>query len=279
MKQFEIVDVFATGTYTGDQLAVVHTDGATEQEMLSVAQEFGFSETTFVVSGGNEPRVRIFTPEEEVDFAGHPTLGTASVLLGDRDEITLDLNVGPVPVREVDGTLWMEQKEPEFGDRYAAGKIAEVLGIEASDIDQDYPPQRVSTGLPAVIVPLKSLESIRRISVDRDAYNDFVSEGGPGVVHTFAPETYGDENDLNARMFAPYYGVPEDPATGSANGCLGAYLVKHGYFSYEGVELRVEQGYEVGRPSLIHVRASVAEGGIDVSVGGKVEKVAEGEIV
>jgi trans-2,3-dihydro-3-hydroxyanthranilate isomerase len=98
-------------------------------------------------------------------------------------------------------------------------------------------------------------------------------------VHTFAPETYGDENDLNARMFAPYYGVPEDPATGSANGCLGAYLVKHSYFSYEGVELRVEQGYEVGRPSLIHVRASVSEGGIDVSVGGKVEKVAEGEIV
>lgn len=280
-RRFEIVDVFATGPYTGNQLAVVRdAGGMTDDGMLAVAREFGFSETTFVESEGDEPRVRIFTPSEEVDFAGHPTLGTAAVLLGDdKEEVTLDLNVGSVPVREKDGVLWMEQNAPEFGDFHERDEVAEVLGIDTSDIDDDYPAQEVSTGLPAVVVPLENLDAVRRVSLDRDAYDDFVSESDAKLLHVFAPETYEDENDLNARMFAPYYGVPEDPATGSANGCLGAYLVEHGYLGSSDVDVRVEQGYEVERPSLVRVRARREKESIDVEVGGKVSKVAEGKLV
>lgn len=284
VREFDIVDVFATGPYTGNQLAVVRdADGMRDDEMLAVAKEFGFSETTFVESEGDEPRVRIFTPAEEVDFAGHPTLGTAAVLLEDRDseEVTLNLNVGPLPVREESGVLWMEQNSPEFGEVRDAETVAEVLGIEATEIDDDYPAQEVSTGLPAVIVPLETLDAVRRVSIDREAYEDFVAENHAKLLHVFAPETYEDENDLNARMFAPYYGVPEDPATGSANGCLGAYLVEHGYLGSSDVEVNVEQGYEVGRKSLVRVRAGGAgeDDSIEVRVGGKVEKVAEGELV
>jgi trans-2,3-dihydro-3-hydroxyanthranilate isomerase len=282
VRNFEIVDVFATGPYTGNQLAVVRdAEDATDEEMLAVAKEFGFSETTFVESEGEKPRVRIFTPAEEVNFAGHPTLGTAAVLLEDRKEVTLDLNVGPVPVREQEGVLWMKQNAPEFDETRDSEAVAEVLGIDATDIDDGYPVQEVSTGLPAVIVPLETLDAVRRVSLDRDAYDDFVAGGDAKLLHVFAPEAYEDENDLNARMFAPYYGVPEDPATGSANGCLGAYLVEHGYFDSPDVDVRVEQGYEIGRPSLVRVRASDDENGgsIDVRVGGKVERVAEGELV
>lgn len=281
VREFEIVDVFATGKYTGNQLAVVRDAAdATDDEMLSVAKEFGYSETTFVESEGEEPRVRIFTPAEEVDFAGHPTLGTAAVLLGDEEEVTLDLNVGSVPVREEGDALWMEQKAPDFGDERDVEAVADVLGIDAAELNDDYPVQEVSTGLPAVIVPLESLDALRRVSLDRDAYEDFVAESDAKVVHAFAPETYEDANDLNARMFAPYYGVPEDPATGSANGCLGAYLVEHGYFGSSEVDVRVEQGYEIERPSLVRVRARKSEDrSIDVRVGGKVERVAEGELI
>lgn len=280
MRNFEIVDVFATGKYTGNQLAVVRDAGdATDDEMLAVAKEFGFSETTFVESEGNEPRVRIFTPSEEVDFAGHPTLGTAAVLLGDRKKVTLDLNVGPLPVREQEGVLWMEQNAPKFGDTRDGDAVAEVLGIDTAEIDDDYPVQEVSTGLPAVIVPLETLDAVRRVSLDRKAYEDFVAESDAKLLHAFAPETYEDENDLNARMFAPYYGVPEDPATGSANGCLGAYLVEHGYLDSSDVDVRVEQGYEVERPSLVRVCARKNENrSVDVEVGGTVERVAKGEL-
>jgi len=282
VREFEIVDVFATRRYTGNQLAVVRDAAdATDEEMLAVAKEFGFSETTFVESEGEKPRVRIFTPAEEVDFAGHPTLGTAAVLFGERDmeEVTLDLNVGPVTVREQEDLPWMEQNAPEFGGVHDTETVAEVLGIDATEIDDNHPVREVSTGLPAVIVPLESLDPVRRVSLDREAYDEFVAESGAKVVHAFAPETYEDENDLNARMFAPYYGVPEDPATGSANGCLGAYLVEHGYFDSPDVDVRVEQGYEIERPSLVRVRAGRNEDeSIDIEVGGKVEKVAEGEL-
>jgi trans-2,3-dihydro-3-hydroxyanthranilate isomerase len=282
VRNFEIVDVFATGKYTGNQLAVVRdVEDATDEEMLAAAKEFGFSETTFVESEGEKPRVRIFTPAEEVDFAGHPTLGTAAVLFGERDteEVTLDLNAGPVTVREQEDLPWMEQNAPEFGDVRDAEAVAEALGIEATEIDDDHPVREVSTGLPAVIVPLESLDPLRRVSLDRDAYEEFVAGSDAKLLHAFAPETYEDENDLNARMFAPFYGVPEDPATGSANGCLGAYLVEHGHFDSPDVDVRVEQGYEIERPSLVRVRAGRNEDeSIDIEVGGKVEKVAEGEL-
>jgi len=288
---FHIVDVFARERYTGNQLAVVTDAGdLSGAEMQTIAAEFDYSETTFVT--GTPTRdgwpVRIFTPAEEVPFAGHPTLGTAAVVRdeladGSPDDVTLDLQVGsiPVDVREADGEefLWMRQQPPTFGETLGHATLADVLGLAPGDLDDGWPVQVVSTGLPTVIVPLASREALEAIDLDRGAYDELVAGRDAKLVHAFCPEPRSDENDLAVRMFAPYYGVLEDPATGSANGCLAAYLSRHEYLGSPAVDVRVEQGYELGRPSLLLLAADAADAGITVNVGGRVVPVARGELL
>ncbi|MDY7081955.1 MAG: PhzF family phenazine biosynthesis protein [Halobacteria archaeon] len=283
---FHIVDVFAQTKYAGNQLAVVRdADTLTDNEMLTIAREFDYSETTFIEGGSQQGYdVRIFTPEEEVPFAGHPTLGTAKILMDEYADdsngngVRLNLPVGSIPVEDDDGVLWMEQEEPEFGATFDGSRVADVLGISADEIDEKCPIQAVSTGLPAVIVPLQTLDAVKRCEINRAEYEAFIDGNGAKIIFVFASETY-DANDLNARMFAPYYGVPEDPATGSSNGCLAGYLVKHSYFNEEEIEVTVEQGYEIDRPSLLYLRAKKNGNEIEVSVGGEVVRVADGELV
>jgi len=289
-RQFHIVDVFATERYTGNQLAVV-TDAADldATAMQSLAAEFDYSETTFVTDSledGAWP-VRIFTPTDEVPFAGHPTLGTASVIRkhladGPPDEVTLDLQVGeiPVDVRERDGheTLWMHQQPPEFGQTLPHSRLAAVLGLESAAVDDEWPVQVVSTGLPTIIVPLVDRSALEGIELDRAAYDTLVEGRDAKLVHAFCPGARNPENDLAARMFAPALGVREDPATGSANGCLAAYLAEHEYFGSPDIAARVEQGYEIGRPSLLHLDAS-ADDEVAVEVGGRVLSVARGTLI
>jgi trans-2,3-dihydro-3-hydroxyanthranilate isomerase len=289
-RQFHIVDVFATERYTGNQLAVV-TDGAglDTAEMQAIAAEFGYSETTFVTGppeDGSWP-VRIFTPAEEVPFAGHPTLGTASVIRqhladGMPEAVTLDLAVGeiPVEVRERDGheTLWMHQQPPEFGKTLPHSRLAAVLGLDPAAVDDEWPVQVVSTGLPTIIVPLVDRAALEGIELDRAAYDTLVEDRDAKLVHAFCPEPRAAENDLAARMFAPALGVREDPATGSANGCLAAYLAQQEYFGSSDVSARVEQGYELGRPSLLSLGAAADDEGT-VEVGGRVLSVARGTLV
>jgi trans-2,3-dihydro-3-hydroxyanthranilate isomerase len=288
-RQFHIVDVFATDRYTGNQLAVVTEAGDLDgTEMQAIAAEFDYSETTFVTGppdDGSWP-VRIFTPTDEVPFAGHPTLGTASVirqsLADDTPEaVTLDLQVGeiPVDVRERDGaeTLWMHQQPPEFGETFPHSRLAAVLGIDPDAVDGDWPVQVVSTGLPTIIVPLTDRAALEGIDLDRAGYDNLVADRDAKLVHAFCPEPRDDANDLAARMFAPALGVREDPATGSANGCLAAYLSHHEFFGSPAVDARVEQGYELGRPSLLHLVAS-GEESIAVEVGGGVLPVARGTL-
>jgi trans-2,3-dihydro-3-hydroxyanthranilate isomerase len=286
---FYIVDVFAEEKYAGNQLAVVRgADGLSGADMQKLARETNFSETTFIVSetprdGGYD--VRIFTPKEEVPFAGHPTLGTALVLMQEVagtpiETLILNLKVGPIPVRlGKDGVLWMEQKSPAFGPTRAPEVLGPVLGIEPDDVDDRFPIQEVSTGLPFIIVPLKTLAAVKRARSVTERYFELVSTTEAKGILIFCPATYHLENQLNARMFADYYGVPEDPATGSANGCLAAYLVRHRYFGEPRIDIRVEQGYEIGRPSLLRLRAEEAAGRIRVQVGGRVILVAWGEFV
>lgn len=289
-REYHIVDVFGTAAYTGNQLAVVTdaTDLSGEQ-MQTLAAEFDFSETTFVTgpAGDGAWSVRIFTPAKEVPFAGHPTLGTAAVIRdhlasGSPDVVTLDLTVGqiPVDVRQRDGaeTLWMHQQPPEFGETVPRNQLAPVLGLSADQIDESYPVQVVSTGLPTIIVPLADNDALRGIELDRSAYDQLVADRDAKLVHTFCPDPRDQKNDLAARMFAPFYGVREDPATGSANGCLAAYLSNHRYVGSANVSVRVEQGYEVGRPSLLYLSAD-EDGSIDVEVGGRVLPVADGQLV
>ncbi|MBV8886256.1 MAG: PhzF family phenazine biosynthesis protein [Chroococcidiopsidaceae cyanobacterium CP_BM_RX_35] len=290
--EFYIVDVFAEEKYTGNQLAVF-TDAAdiSKQTMQRIAKEINYSETTFITSpdlreGGYN--VRIFTPEQELPFAGHPTLGTAYVLqqelLEPVEKICLNLKVGQIPVtlHYSNGALewlWMQQKPPSFYQVFSPEVLAQVLNLERDDIDTKFPIQEVSTGVPFIIVPLKSLAALKRIKVNKDKYFELISNTQAKSILSFCPETYSPDHDLSVRVFADYMGVPEDPATGSANGCLAGYLVQHSYFGTESVDLQVEQGYEIGRPSLLLLKAQQKAAEIEVLVGGKVIMVAKGEFV
>lgn len=290
---FYIVDVFAEAKYAGNPLAVFRNpEDFSDEEMQKIAKEMNYSETTFILSeeerkGGYD--VRIFTPETELPFAGHPTVGTAFVIqqeiIGEQvDQVTLNLKVGQIPVtfRYSNGQpdiLWMRQKPPIFRQILDKKSISEVLRLKEDDIDEKFPVQEVSTGVPSLIVPLRTLERMREIRVDRDRYFALIQDLDAKAILVFCPQTYNEENVLNVRFFADYFGVPEDPATGSANGCLAGYLVEHRYFNEDWIDIRVEQGYEIGRPSLLFLRAERSEEEIEVHVGGKVVMVAKGELV
>jgi trans-2,3-dihydro-3-hydroxyanthranilate isomerase len=290
---FTIVDVFSEKKYAGNQLAVFKdAGGLSDEEMQLFAKEMNYSETTFILSeekrnGGYD--VRIFTPSEEIPFAGHPTLGTAFVIQQEIirkpiEKVILNLRVGQIPVAlsfskgEVDD-LWMEQKHPEFGAEIDKTTVARSLSIEEADIHDKYPVQEVSTGLPFMIIPLKTLEAVKKARVNLDVFFGLIAETEAKAPLIFCPETYNPKNDLNCRVFVDYYNIPEDPATGSANGCLAGYLVKHRYFGGTRINVRVEQGYEIGRPSLLFLKAEESADAIDILVGGKVFKIANGEFV
>jgi len=291
--KFYIVDVFAEEKYTGNQLAVFRDAAEVPGDLMQkIAREMHFSETTFILSdterdGGYD--VRIFTPEAELPFAGHPTLGTAFVIQQEIlktkvDSVILNLGVGQIPVtfefseNKVD-ILWMKQMAPKFGQSYDREKIANIISIESSTIDERFPVQEVSTGFFALMVPLKSLDAVKRARINRNLYDAFVDQGGAPGILVFAPETYNKNNQLNIRFFADALGVPEDPATGSANGCLGGYLVKHRYFGTEKIDIQNEQGIEINRPSLIHIKAEDKGVSIEINVGGYVIPVAKSELV
>lgn len=290
---FYIVDVFAQSKYAGNQLAVVRKAGALSgDEMQTIAKEMNYSETTFILSdeerdGGYD--VRIFTPANELPFAGHPTLGTAFVIQREImrkpvETVTLNLGVGKIPVtfeyeQKGKSLLWMKQVEPTFGSTLDAEALSQVLNLDETQIEHRFPVQEVSTGVPTIVVPLKNIDALKQARIDRDRYFSFVEKtDGKGIL-IFCPEARNRENDVSVRFFADYYGVPEDPATGSANGCLAGYLVKHRFFGKDQIDVRVEQGYEIGRPSLLLLRAGEKEGSIEVNVGGRVVMVAEGKLV
>ncbi len=291
--RFYIVDVFAEEKYTGNQLAIFRDiKSISNKKMLQIAKEVGYSETTFILSeekrnGGYD--VRIFTPGKEVPFAGHPTLGTAYIIQQEIikkqiETLILNLKVGQIPVnfsynKEQVDILWMKQMNPSFGQILDPDSISQVLGINKKEIDSKFPIQEVSTGLPFIIVPLNTLSTLKQVNIDRDKYFELIKHTKAKIIFAFCPESYHKENDLNARAFAYYYGVPEDPASGSGNGCLAGYLVKYRYFGKNWINVRVEQGYEIGRPSLLFLKAKDRKGKIDVSVGGKVIMIAKGEFI
>lgn len=290
--QFYIVDVFAEAPFAGNQLAVFR--GAPDDDtMQALAREMNYSETTFITSdtphnGGYD--VRIFTPNQELPFAGHPTLGTAFIIWqelldGAGKHITLNEKVGPIPVEISDeGYFWMQQNPPQFGHEYTAGEMAVALNLSVDDIDTRYPVQEVSTGLPFIIVPLKTLDACKRAKINDVQFLQMLappqSDGvlGAQAVFVFSPEAQAAENDLHARCFVGVLAGPaEDPATGSANGCFAGYLIEHNYFHSPHIQKRVEQGYEIGRPSLILLDAQREPERISVRVGGRVQMMARGE--
>jgi trans-2,3-dihydro-3-hydroxyanthranilate isomerase len=286
---FYIVDVFADYKYEGNQLAVVVSEDVLSDAMMQkIAKEMNFSETTFITSVENHD-VRIFTPETEIPFAGHPILGTAYILkkffIKEKVKtISLNVNLGSIAVLfkykgDVINEIWMEHKEPSFHGFIAPDVLANVLSLEENDIDTRFNIQEVSTGVPTIIVPLKTLDAIKRVRVNIKAYSNLINNTKAKTILTFCPETYNKNNDLNVRFFADYYGVPEDPATGSAAGCLAAYLVSHEYFGKNTIDIKVEQGYEIGRKSLLLLRAEKKQNKYYIMVGGSVYVVAKGTLI
>ncbi len=257
--------------------------------MQKIANEMHFSETTFILTsdkylGGYD--VRIFTPNSEIPFAGHPTLGTAYVIkhfIADdkEDKVVLNLRVGQIPVSfQKDGdqeTLWMKQVPPVFGETFAASQLAKVLQLKEEDFDHRFPVQEVSTGMPFIIVPLKTLDVVKRATVNLGHLREMANMVRGGIL-IFCPKTIHGDNDLHVRVFVDLFGIPEDPATGSGNGCLAGYLSHYQYFGSDEVDATVEQGIEMGRPSLLLLKAHKSDDFIQVEVGGKVVLVAEGNL-
>jgi trans-2,3-dihydro-3-hydroxyanthranilate isomerase len=291
--QFLILDVFATEKYTGNQLAVCLDAGnLTDIQMQQIAREINFSETTFVTdsqpaNGGYD--TRIFTPTTELPFAGHPTLGTAfaiqqEIVKEQIERVNLNYQVGQIPVdlNYINGEpdiLWMHQQQPKFCDRLSIDTIAAVIGVEPTDIDAKYPIEPVSTGLPFIIVPLKTLAAVSRAKLNLSLYHPTVAKLPAQAILIFCPETVAASCQLHVRVFTECFGIPEDPATGSANGCLAAYLAKHQYFGSSKLDIAVEQGVEMGRSSLLYLRAEYTPASCQVSIGGRVIHIASGEFI
>ena len=286
---YQIVDVFTETALKGNGLAVVFdTVGLATERMQSIAREFNLSETTFIQRRDAETekregvRVRIFTTAEELPFAGHPTLGTASVLRFAAPEtlvgdiVTLALNVGAVPVRFNSDSPYgeMTQRDPEFLAELDRATVARLTGLSEDDLHPAAPPQVVSTGTAFAIVALRSYEALTRLKVAQEEATAYLREHGGRWFYVLGP-TGGDEPAWRARM--QFYGG-EDPATGSAAGCAISYLVGHGMVPAR-QRIHVQQGVEIGRTSDLFLSADLVSGKVgDVRVGGSTVRVAKGQL-
>ena len=291
--EYFVVDVFTETPLKGNPLAVVmNTCGLGTGQMQTIAREFNLSETTFIerraleVERAEGVRVRIFTTQEELNFAGHPTLGTASVLKLQAletvtgDTLTLAENVGPVPVRFSGHGLFAEmtQRDPDFGDELDGAEVARLIGMEVEDLAPGLPPQVVSTGTAFAIVLLRSAESLARLSVNQQLATAWLRQRGARWFYVLGPagtQNASGEPDWRARM--QFYGG-EDPATGSAAGCAISYLVHRGAVK-SGARIHLRQGVEIGRPSELFLSARIESSRVrDVRVGGSTVLVAKGRL-
>jgi trans-2,3-dihydro-3-hydroxyanthranilate isomerase len=292
-----VVDAFTAEPLAGNPLAVVmNTCGLTTERMQAVAREFNLSETTFVerreaaIERAEGVRVRIFTPQEELPFAGHPTLGTAAVLKArapetvQDDTVTLALKVGPVPVRFEQGAggsaeLFgeMTQRDPEFGTELDGAEVARLAGLSADDLDPALPPQVVSTGTAFAIVVLRTVEALARLKVKQEEATAWLRERGARWLYVLAPALDQNQSSTEWRARMQFYGG-EDPATGSAAGCAISYLVARGTVPTD-TRVHLRQGVEIGRPSDLFLSARRESARVrDVRVGGSTVLVAKGQL-
>jgi trans-2,3-dihydro-3-hydroxyanthranilate isomerase len=296
--EFVHLDIFTRTPLTGNPLAIFRdARGLTDQQMQAIAREMNLSETTFVlpreprVEAQEGKRVRIFTVEEELPFAGHPTLGTAlylhSTATSRADEIVLDLNVGKIGVRftadsnhtsaRVAGDVFgeMRQRDPEFGPTLSRDEIAGVLQGGADQIASEWPSQIVSTGLPFAIVPIRDAKTLANLKPDLVRVGDVLEGTGAKFCYFICPEEREGWRQVRARMF--FYGG-EDPATGSASGCAVSWMVRHGLAKSD-EQILIQQGVEARRPSEIFVRATRdGEKVTNVRVGGYAVEVLRGTV-
>lgn len=287
LLQYRIVDVFTTEALEGNALAVF-TDASQIDEaiMQKIAREMNLAETTFVLPPENPDcaaRVRIFTPKKEMTFAGHPTIGTSFVLLDEgaihnHDSFCLEEKVGPVQIWVEHGErpmIWLRTPPISEGRIFDRSLCAQALGIETDDL-LDVDPQLLNAGNPTLLVGLKNEAAVDRAWLDSQGMRILTDgEGEQFCVFVFSQTSEG----VYSRMFAPEYGVPEDPATGSSTGPLAAFMIKHGLLTgASNTRFISEQGTKMGRRSLLHVRFAGNKQGEGIYVGGHVTAIAEGRM-
>ena len=291
--QYYICDVFTDKQFGGNQLAVI-TDarGLTDIQMQQIAREFNFSESTFVFppEEGHTRKVRIFTPATEVPFAGHPNIGTAFVLassgelgaFNESTEIVFEEKAGFVPItlnRLDDESIWCELEAPQktsLGSTVSVEAVAAALSLTSSDIIVDnHPPRVASVGLPFLIAELRDISALERARINPEGFEKIAEQGITPDIHIYIQSN--DDFDIRARMFAPLDGVPEDPATGSANCALAGLLssnseLKSGKFAW-----RIAQGVEMGRPSLLKARSEKKDSVVTSTwIGGSCVLISKG---
>lgn len=293
--RFLTCDVFTDVRFGGNPLAVVpNAVGLTDQQMQQIAHEFNFSESSFVFppKNGNTKQVRIFTPTTEVPFAGHPNIGTAFVLastgelgeLADNTEIMFEEKAGlvPISVRKLsDGQFVCELKAPEplsLGATICAQDVAAALSLSVDDVStRDHVPQVASVGLPFLVAELASQSALERAKPVLERFENITRQGVTPDIHVYVRSD--DEYDLRTRMFAPFDGVPEDPATGSANCALTAMLAQLDEAPTGRFEWRIAQGVEMGRPSLLEARVRKDDGKVTaVWIAGSCVMFSDGEL-
>jgi trans-2,3-dihydro-3-hydroxyanthranilate isomerase len=297
VRRFVQVDVFTDTLFGGNPLAVLlDGQGLSDTEMQAIAREMNHSETTFVLPAKRRElsaSIRIFTPWRELPFAGHPTIGTAWTLLseglvdGSSGRVVLGEGIGPVPVRfEGEAAnpsfLWMDQGIAQFQTPgIAAADIAPALGLTAADLIPELPIEIGTTGVPFLLVPLRDPAAVDRVEVCVAELRACVARAGEASLGAVVFAQGAVQNEVYTRMLAPVGGgIFEDPATGSASGPLGAYVVRHRLASGERVvEMISRQGVAIGRPSEIHIRVELAAGQAGrIEVGGQVVPVLRGEL-
>jgi trans-2,3-dihydro-3-hydroxyanthranilate isomerase len=292
--RYYICDVFTDTRFGGNQLAVLpEAQGLSDRQMQQIAREFNFSESTFVLppERGHDRRVRIFTPTAEIPFAGHPNVGTAFTLattgaLGSIDgprNITFEEKAGlvPITITRRDGSIWCELSAPtplSLGPVVARELLAAAVSLSAEDVvTTTHPPQVASVGLPFIVAELRSRAALERARVNGPGLDAIKALGVVPDIHLYVRS--GDEFDLRTRMFAPYDGVPEDPATGSANCALAALLTQERKESSGAFKYRIAQGVEMGRPSVLEARSEKRDGAVSGTwIGGASVLVSEGTI-
>jgi len=289
-KKLSVVqmDVFTATPFEGNALAVVLDGrGLSDEQMQAIAKETNLSETTFILPRDSAiehergVNVRIFTVQEELPFAGHPTLGTAFVLRNPTgvNQVRLDLKVGPVTVAFEDGTNQptfgeMRQNDPKFLATHDHGEVARALGLNEGDLDTNLPIETISTGLPFTLAAIRSLDKLQNLRFDPNRGSEYLASSGGKFFYFVSRETVDPSARLHARMIF-YNG--EDPATGSAAGCATSWMVAHGVAQPD-ERVLIEQGLEMRRPSRIFVRASKKDNRVvNVRVGGNAVEVMRGE--
>lgn len=280
---FYIVDVFAEKKYAGNQLAVfLEADALSAEEMQKIAREINFAESTFITKlepENNAAEIRIFTPEYEMKFAGHPIIGTSWVLMNkifenQPEKITLSVPIGEIPIHQADDLVWLQAAQPQFFDIFSAEGILSFSNLSSVDFDAEYPVQEVSTGSAFVIVPLKNKKALENLVLDKVKMDEWLLAHCKTNFRALYFYCLEEKKLISRMLYLEDNQLKEDAATGSASTCLQAFLLK--YYAPE-IQIINHQGDFINRPSRIYFDGKLTENHFDIKIGGKTQFIAKGE--